>query len=54
VDDLVDRFVSNGWIYRSKQCLSEEEMYVKAELLILGVLKVLGHHSPFRTLKTDT
>ena len=29
-------------------------MYVKAELLILGVLKALGHHSPFRTLKTDT
>ena len=29
-------------------------MYVKAELLILGVLKVIGHHAPFRTLKTDT
>ena len=54
MDDLVARFVSNGWIYRSKHCLSEEEMYVKAELLILGVLKVLGHHDPFRTLKTDT
>ena len=29
-------------------------MHVKAELHILGVLKVLGHHSPFRTLRSDT
>ena len=54
VDDLVARFVNNGWIYQSNHCRSEEEMYVKAELLILGVLKVLGHHAPFHTLKTDT
>ena len=54
VDDLVSLFVRNGWIYQSKQCLSEKEMYVKAELLILGVMKVLGHHAPFRMLKTDT
>lgn len=27
-------------------------MIIKLELCILGVLKVLGHHSPFRTLKS--
>ena len=54
VDDLVSLFISNNWIYQTKHCRSEEEMHVKAELHILAVLKVLGHHSPFRTLRIDT
>ncbi len=54
VDDLVSLFISNNWIYQTKHCRSEEEMHIKAELHILAVLKVLGHHSPFRTLRIDT
>jgi hypothetical protein len=42
VDGLVSHFVNNEWIYQTKYCRLEEEMNVKAELLILGVLKVLG------------
>ncbi len=29
-------------------------MYVRTELFILGALKVLASHAPFRTLKVDT
>jgi hypothetical protein len=54
IDDLVSRFMQNGWVCQTKHCWSEEEMIIKLELRILGMLKVLGHHSPFRTLKSDT
>ena len=54
IDDLVTRFVENGWVRLTKHCRDEEEMTVRLELRILGVLKVLGHHCPFRTLKSDT
>jgi hypothetical protein len=54
VDELVSRFIENGWVYETKHCKSVEEMYVRTELFILGSLKVLASHSPFRTLKVDT
>jgi len=54
VDDLVTPFFDNGWIYQMKHCHSEEEMWNKAELMILGILKMLGHHALFRTLPADT
>lgn len=54
IDDLVTRFMENGWVHLTKHCRDEEEMIVRLELRILGVLKVLGHHCPFRTLKSDT
>jgi hypothetical protein len=47
VDDLVTLLFENGWIYQTKHCHSEEEMWIKAKLMILGILKVLGHHAPF-------
>ncbi|KAL3797257.1 hypothetical protein HJC23_004549 [Cyclotella cryptica] len=53
-DELVSRFVENGWVYETKHCKSEEEMYVRTELFILGALKVLASHAPFSTLKVDT
>jgi len=54
IDNLVSRFMENGWVCQTKHSRSEEEIIIKVELRILGVLKVLGHHSPFRTLKSDT
>jgi hypothetical protein len=38
----------------TKHCKTEEEMMVKLELLLLAVLKVLGHNALFRTLQSDT
>ena len=53
IDDLVTLFISENWVYQTKHCHSEEELFVKTELYILGVMRVLGHHSPFRTLSVD-
>ena len=46
IDDLVTRFVENGWVRVTKHCKNDEEMTVRLELRILGVLKVLGHIVP--------
>ena len=46
VDDLVSQFVENGWVYETKHCKLEEEMFVRMELFILGALKVLASHAP--------
>lgn len=54
VDDLVSLFVENEGVHQTKCCQSEDEMIIKLELCILAVLKGLGHHSPFRTLKSNT
>jgi len=54
IDDLVSLCVENNWIHQTKHCRSNEEMVLRLELHILGILKVLGHNAPFRTLKTDT
>ncbi len=51
VDDLVSTFLSNGWITHSHHCRDDARLYVKAQLLILGVLEVLGSHTPFRKLR---
>jgi hypothetical protein len=53
-DNLVSHFMENGWVRQTKHSQNEEEMIIWLELRILGVLKVLGHHCPFRTLKSDT
>jgi hypothetical protein len=54
IHDLVSLFLENGWVCQTKHCKSEDEMMTKLELHILGVLKVLGHNAPFRTLKSNT
>ena len=54
IDDIVSLFFENEWVHQTKHCNSYEEMKIKLELRILGVLKVLGHNAPFRTLKSDT
>ena len=54
VDNLVTLFFENGWIYQTKHCYSEEEMRIKAKLMILGIVKVLGHHATFQTLPANT
>ena len=54
IDDLVSLYIESNWVRQTKHCKSEEEMFIKLELRILGVLKVLGHNAPFRTLKSDT
>ena len=35
VDDLVHRFLENMWIHNTKQCMDNECLKVKAQLLIL-------------------
>ena len=54
IDDLVSLHIENDWVCQTKHCKSEEEMFIKLELGILGVLKVLRHNASFRTLKSDT
>jgi hypothetical protein len=53
-DDLVLLYIQNGWVCQTKHCKSDEEMIIRLELRIMGVLKVLGHNAPFRTLKSTT
>ena len=54
VDDLVATFFNNGWITHSHHCRDDARLHVKAQLLILGVLDVLGSHTPFRKLRAQT
>ena len=54
VDDLVERFLDEGWIHLTKHCSDVAALRVKAELLVLGALSVLGHHTPFCCLRSDT
>lgn len=54
VDDLVNLFLEKGWIRYTKHCGNDAQLRVKAQLLILATLNVLGHHSPFRTLTSNT
>ncbi len=54
IDGLVSLFMDENWVYKTKHCRSEEELFVKTELHIMAVMRVLGHHSPFRTLSVDT
>ena len=54
VDEIVDLFLEEGWICPTNRCADEDRLRTKAELLILGVLHVLGHNAPFRILKSST
>ena len=54
VDDFVHTFLEKGWIHKTKHCMDDERLAVKAQLLILGSLNVLGHDNPFRTLHSST
>ena len=54
VDGLVHLFLDKGWIRYTKHCVNDDQLHVKAQLLMLATLNVLGHHSPFRTLQSNT
>ena len=54
VDDLTDLFLYRGWCTRSRRDVDDEVFYVKTQLRILGALNVLGNHTPFRQLTTNT
>ena len=54
IDDILSLFVEKEWVYQTKHCKCEKEMIIRLELRILGVLKVIGHNAPFRTLQSDT
>ena len=51
VDNLVERFISEGWVYLSRHCRSDEQLKKRTELMILGSLAVLaGTVQSFRQL----
>ncbi|KAL9182044.1 hypothetical protein ACHAXT_012387 [Thalassiosira profunda] len=54
VDELVGLFLREGWIAPTKHCKEGDRLKLKAELLIMGALNVLGNHTPFRQLKANT
>ena len=54
VDDLVSIFLEKGWIPIGRATETDEEFKLKAELLIMSALNVLGHNSPFRSLQSNT
>ncbi len=54
IDEYVDMFLDRGWITTSKHCRCPERLRVKAQLLIMGALNVLGHHTPFVALRSNT
>ena len=42
VCDIVDRFIAEGWIRLSHHCRTPDRLKIKAELLVLGTLVMLG------------
>lgn len=54
VDELVNRFLSEGWITYTHHCRSETKLKIKAELLILSCLHILAHGAPFRLIQCYT
>ena len=54
VDDLVSTFLENGWVPSTRKENDDETFQTRAELLILAALNVLGHHTPFRALRSST
>jgi len=54
VDELTYLFLDRGWCTPSKRGIDEEVFFVKTQLQILGSLNVLGNHTPFRHLRTNT
>jgi hypothetical protein len=55
VSDIVSRFLAEGWIGLSHHCRSRDRLQIKAELLALGSLAMLGGMlQSFRQLKPLT
>jgi len=55
VCDIVDRFIAEGWIRLSHHCRTPDRLKMKAELLVLGTLAMLGGTlQSFRQLKPLT
>ena len=54
VDELVAMFLERGWINKTRKCSNDEQIKLKAELLIMGTLNVLGHNNPFRVISSNT
>jgi len=53
--EIVDRFIAEGWIGITHHCRTSARLKVKAELLILGTLAMIGGTlQSFRQLKTLT
>jgi hypothetical protein len=53
--DIVDRFIVEGWISLSHHCRNNERLQMKAELLVLGTLAMIGGTiQSFRQLKPLT
>jgi hypothetical protein len=55
VCEIVDRFIEEGWIRISHHCRTMDRLRIKAELLVLGTLAMLGGTlMSFRQLKPLT
>ena len=54
VDDLVSIFLENDWIPHGRASETDETFKLKAELLIMSALNMIGHNSPFRSLPSST
>ena len=53
VGEIVDRFITEGWIVLTHHCRTNKRLQVKVELLVLGTLIMLaGTLQSFRQLKT--
>ena len=54
VEQLANRFLSEGWIRSTQRCRDERVLKIKAELLIMSCLNMLGQGVPFRTQSDNT
>ena len=54
VDELTNLFIDREWCTPSRRDLDDEVFYMRTQLRILGALNVLGNHTPFRQLTTNT
>jgi len=54
VDELVERFLEEGWISHTRRIKDDQTLRVRAELLVLGALNQLGNGTPFRQLNANT
>ena len=55
VYDIVNRFIAEGWVWITHHCCTPDHLKIKAELLVLGTLAMLGGKlQSFRQLKLLT
>jgi hypothetical protein len=54
VDDLTHMFIDRGWCVPSRCDVDDDAFFIKTQLQILGALNVLGNHTPFCQLTTNT